>query len=167
MDNMEDKLFWAITNNDSQEVSLLLEAGVNVNYVGCFDETPLIYACRHSDINTDIVKNLLDYGAYVNHIECNGFSPLLLAVMRQNTKVVELLLDAGADLNLTLEGKNIIWYALQSSNNYMLDFVLSKTQIDIDLCDEKTKHTSFDWACFHGMEEYQHRLKQSGAGGRR
>ncbi|XP_041349829.1 ankyrin repeat and SOCS box protein 13-like isoform X2 [Gigantopelta aegis] len=77
-------------------VKALLKAGAEVNVRNIDGATPLCDACCCG--NTDIVQILLSYGAVVN-------PPLLLAtplheaVLRDNWKCTELLVDAGAKLD--------------------------------------------------------------------
>jgi len=59
--------------------------------------------CRMVDgQNVQAVKDLLARGADVNaeQLSCR-YSPLVLAIMRDNEEIFELLLDAGADVNKT------------------------------------------------------------------
>ena len=162
MEKENEKLLWAIANNNLQDASAAIEAGADVNNIGYFDETPLIYACRTNGIDADIISLLLNAGAYPNHREYNGFTPLLLAVTQRSTIIVDRLLSAGADPYVTLQDKNIVWYALQSPNDSMLPF-LADRGIDIDMIDPDSGYTSLDWAYFHNMQHYIDRLAGFGA----
>ena len=163
MIEVNDKLLDAVNNNDDIAVQSLLMAGANANYVSYFEETPLICACKINNIKEKIVSLLLEYGADPNHKEYNGFTPLLLAVTRSNTNIVKMLLDAGANPNIELKGKNIIWYALQSINEEMLPFVVRQTGVNINSVDRETGYTCLDWSYFHSMRNFIEPLKKLGA----
>ncbi len=157
MKTPNEKLMDAIAVNDLKAAKAAIGAGANVNEIAYFDETPLIVACRSHAIDPDIVALLLDCGAHPNHREYSGFTPLLLAVMRRSTEIVGLLIKAGADPYLTLHNKNIIWYALQSPNAEMVPF-LDKCGVDLDMIDPESGYSALDWAHYHKMPHYIHRL---------
>lgn len=162
MEKENEKLLWAIANNNLQDVKDCIQAGADVNHIGYFDETPLIYACRTNAVDPDIISALLQAGAFPNHREYNGFTPLLLAVTQRSTIVVDRLLRAGADPYITLQDKNVVWYALQSPNPHMLAF-LSDRGMDIDMVDPASGYTSLDWAYYHNIPHYIERLSDLGA----
>ncbi len=105
------KLIKAIKNEDVVAVERILKGGVDPNRTyptpsklwSFFEHTPdvpLSIACRTG--NYKIVKLLIDYGATAEYIENTGWSPLgatLLYYQPEDIKIVELLLENGADPN--------------------------------------------------------------------
>jgi ankyrin repeat protein len=88
-----------IENNDLNEVTKLLSAGINVDGLDQRKNTPLIFAAGRG--NVSIVTALLEAGADVNYMgDLDQVTPLIAASRFGFTEVVHLLLDAGADPNL-------------------------------------------------------------------
>jgi len=90
-------------------VALLLEHGAKVNppQTNSLAGTPLHLAIRHCTINVmesvewyDIVKILLQEGANPNMLDNDGMSSLHLAIIKGLSKVVEVLVENGADAEL-------------------------------------------------------------------
>jgi ankyrin repeat protein len=92
-------------------VALLLEHGAKVNppQTNSLAGTPLHLAIRRCTIDTvesvewyDIVKILLQEGANPNLLDNDGMSPLHLAIVKGLPKVVEVLVENGADAELQI-----------------------------------------------------------------
>lgn len=106
------KLQNAIKSNNIEKVKELLDEGVDPNItdipisklwrmVETHADTPLATACEYG--NYDIVKLLIDYGATTDVLEYTGWSPLhrtLFKYDRDDLKIVKLLLENGADLEM-------------------------------------------------------------------
>lgn len=84
------------------EVLLLLSYGANVNIHDVDGNTPLWFAVE-SDQSPTVVKALLDKGAKVNVQDIAGSTPLMLAALRLNPVLVQLLLQRGAMANLRMK----------------------------------------------------------------
>ena len=78
-------------------LKLLLDAGANPN-ITVNTYTPLL---KVADV--DVAKMLIDHGANVDQCDIFGESPILRAVEKSNYKLVELLLEKGADITLERE----------------------------------------------------------------
>ena len=79
-------------------VSLLVDAGVDVDAKTPDEETALYLAVRHGA--TGCVEVLLAAGAALNLREGHGLTPALhYAAGRGDTKIVSLLVDAGVDVD--------------------------------------------------------------------
>ena len=82
----------------------------------------LCSACIDRDLER--AASAIRDGADVNTLECGGYNsdtPLLLAVHNRSKEIVELLIENGADVNLTLLGSE--YHYLRGGTN-ALDFAL-------------------------------------------
>lgn len=88
----------AINENDLRLIDHLLDVGVDVNHASArFSEgTALEAAVKNENIN--LVHNLLSVGS-----DANDPTALLMAVIRQNVEIVNLLLAAHAEDNISTE----------------------------------------------------------------
>jgi beta-lactamase regulating signal transducer with metallopeptidase domain len=92
----------AAQKGNIDEVTELLDEGVDINAVVRGDGTPLIVAARHG--RRDLVRLLLDRGADVNiGVEGDG-NPLIMAASRGHRDIATMLLDRGADVNAGVPG---------------------------------------------------------------
>ena len=89
----------------SEVVSLLLQAGVDINAVAVannrtfkFGATALMYAVGQDDIA--VAHAFLENGADTRPRNESGFNALMLAAWNENNAMVSLLIDAGAEVGL-------------------------------------------------------------------
>ena len=98
--------------NDAESVRLLLSKGADPNTKDAARLTPLLQAASNGDRNAEVVRLLLQHGADVNAVSAEvldtakngplalGFlTPLLSAVAQESYETVELLVNAGANVN--------------------------------------------------------------------
>lgn len=95
-DSYEDSLSSA-RRGDTQQLVQLLNRGVDPDTVDAQGNTLLMLAAR--DGNAETVEALLKYRPKVSRRNPAGDSALMLAVLKGETAVVDLLLDAGAPVN--------------------------------------------------------------------
>lgn len=83
-------------------VKLLIEYGANVNAKNLTGMTPLHILCStHSNDTIIVAKLLIDNGADINTQEyVYRFTPLHLAAKAGNKKLINFLLDSGADKDI-------------------------------------------------------------------
>jgi ankyrin repeat protein len=97
-------LMWAVQQGQLAVVEELVRAGADVNAGSKTGFTPLMFAAQHGEIgdagDVDAARILVSAGAQVNAVEPNSkLTALIVASGMVHTKVVELLLDNGADPN--------------------------------------------------------------------
>lgn len=101
----------AAISGDHLEVALyLIEAGASVTVTDKSGTDPLSWAAIRSGWvmkhqNVKLATALLDRGAAIDARNKDGFTPLLWAANRGATKLVELLIARGADVNTTTTEK--------------------------------------------------------------
>jgi len=101
------KLLESCYLNDIHEVKLLINKGIDVNYVHK-GETALLKSCGATidvddefdvDINIEIVNLLIEHGTNVNYENDEGETPLIAARRNKNHSLIKLLIEKGADIN--------------------------------------------------------------------
>lgn len=104
----QSPLFMALKNSISSNAKVLLEHGANVHFVGQTSSSGPI-ACFPFAIKRcpDLVADFLQQGANSNEIY-NGQPMLLYAMEHCHGKVIEALIEAGADVNTKWRGKSVI-----------------------------------------------------------
>jgi len=84
-------------------VRVCIKLGANVNDVDCIGQTPLFYAIAHCQAR-EIVPLLVEAGCLVNQARWSDkWTALHLAAMMGLEKIVEMLLNSGADPKLETE----------------------------------------------------------------
>jgi ankyrin repeat protein len=112
-------LHWPSHNNYTEIVSLLLDAGADIeaDEINCYGGKPLHWASEHAPA---AVRVLLDRGAAVNSrnmktdSEFYGMTPLIMNATQRNdcAEVTERLINAGADIGaVDAQGKTALAYA--------------------------------------------------------
>ena len=98
---MEEQLWIAAETGNLASISHLILQGVNINAANQNDDgwTALHYA-SHEGLD-DVVEQLIrKFGADANVLTANGRTALHIACNRQQKKVIERLLLAGANANI-------------------------------------------------------------------
>lgn len=97
----------------------LIAAEADVNKTGW---TPLHYAASGtSEHQVAMVQLLLEHHAYIDAASPNGSTPLMLAAQYGSQAMVELLLNAGADVQLRNQlGLTAVDFARRSDRDYMV-----------------------------------------------
>lgn len=105
----ESALSVAIRKRNARLVQLILDTDVNFDVHindsghgrGCRSERPvLVEACEWG--NHSIIQMLIANGADVNAVSDEGYTPLTVSAKRKDFELLQLLLDAGADVNHTI-----------------------------------------------------------------
>jgi uncharacterized protein len=91
-------LLLAASGGHTETIKILIENGANVNKESAAELTPLMGASISG--NVDSVKLLLDNGARVNEA-CALGTALHFACMANNSSIIKVLVESGADLNIS------------------------------------------------------------------
>jgi ankyrin repeat protein len=117
-DSLGVSYLWLASQQDDggSMLRLLVEFGADID--GAVDERgTLLHHAASAGNSADLVSTLLDLGASVDAVDPHGYTPLHTAAMYGDTRVVRLLLDAGADRTArTTEGQTAADLAMR--NNY-------------------------------------------------
>ena len=87
------------SGNNINNIRLLINHGVNVNWVNNMGLTPLLVACIWDYV--EVARLLLDNGAEVDKTNKSGMTPLYVASQNGHLDLARLLLEKGADINKT------------------------------------------------------------------
>lgn len=122
------QVFNAILNEDSEKITYwvkeknydLTNTYQNVNLIAYY----LVY--KKEKARTDFVKYLLDVGVKPDYGNEKNGSSLIWAIVANNTEIVKILVDRGADVNLIFDGVKPVGLALRRKNCEMVKYLLDK-----------------------------------------
>lgn len=116
-------LIFAASNGHTSIVEFLFSKGADINARDSGGQTALLYASKRSFNET--AAFLLENGAEVNvQSKKRGITPLMLAAGWGNLELVRMLLDHGADANLTdIFGKTAKSLAQERGNSDVIDLL--------------------------------------------
>lgn len=126
----------AALNSKFELAHVLLSYGAKVNLANKWQgRTPLYYAVQYSpesDVQITLIKELLARGAYVDG--AFNETPLLLAIAYGNIKIVKILLDAGANIEVQLGEEFEEWgisrtpleFAISFSDSEIVELLLTR-----------------------------------------
>lgn len=90
-----------VSNSSPGVISVLVEAGADVNCVHEQKRTPLIYAAGYTSY-PEVIVTLAEAGATLDVMSFDGHSPLNRAVaINKNPEIALALINAGANVNFT------------------------------------------------------------------
>jgi len=118
-------LMLAASNGHNSVVEYLISEGAEINARDGDNQTALIYASKRS-FNA-VAAALLRSGAEVNvQSKKKGVSALMLAAVWNNVKLVNMLLQHGADANLTdIFGRTAVVLAKKKGNTAVIEILSS------------------------------------------
>lgn len=152
----------AVCADQLESIKLLLSAGFSVEDKNGGVFSPLTSAIRER--NKEIVHYLIDVaGADVN--APGEHLPIIKALRRlegQDTEVLELLLERGANINLMYRGWNAVLQAVENGDAGVLRILVEKGNgVDLEQKDENDQ-TVMDIVNSHGWDEAVQILNKSG-----
>eukprot|EP00071_Canis_lupus_P034941 XP_022268498.1 ankyrin repeat and death domain-containing protein 1A isoform X12 [Canis lupus familiaris] len=108
-------------------VQLLLEAGSSVNALTQKKQSCLHYAALGG--SEDVARALIHAGGQTN-VADHGASPMHLAVKHNFPALVQLLIDAGSDLDATdNQGKTALAVAARSNHTSLVDMIIKADRL--------------------------------------
>ena len=121
-DNQEHKAIdYATANGLRDIIAILISDITETNITG---DTPLYQACYNEQ--SEVVKELLkNENVPINSINDEGHTPLVIACIRENTLIANILLEANADPNIALlDGNTALHFASSWNNKYIAESLL-------------------------------------------
>lgn len=122
-------LHWAASAGNTAIMKMLLENGASATLLGSHGYTPLTYAARLGQMNTEVYDLLTSNGADIlseeNKEGANAL--LLISSFLQNEKDLAYFTDKGLDINSTDDnGNGIFNYATKKGNIAFLKLLVEK-----------------------------------------
>ncbi|KAL3877486.1 hypothetical protein ACJMK2_035186 [Sinanodonta woodiana] len=113
----------AILHYYSEAALLLIDSGCDINIRNDNDQTALYIACEKG--NDEIVKRLLEHPKCSLKITRTSAIPLHAAVVSGHPRIVQMLVDAGCDINLIdVEGLTPVQHATEEHNFHIAKLLL-------------------------------------------
>ncbi|CAO3677126.1 unnamed protein product [Umbelopsis ramanniana] len=126
-------LHLAVEQGNTQAVEVLLQHNAKLENYHQIGFTPFMIACINGEIES--LKMLLKYGQKVITLEGGRSDPLHRAVHKENTELLELLLEHGADIDHVRDGLTPLSQAVFYGSKKMVLLLLDKGA-DIHFCAE-------------------------------
>ncbi|UKJ89096.2 ankyrin repeat containing protein [Theileria orientalis] len=164
----EETLLMLCFGGDLEGVKKLRE--VDLEFVDEVGRSAIHYACTSG--NVDLVSYLITRDVEIDKKDVKGWTPLFISVVKNYVDIVELLLDCGADLTLTLRHRcaptrltdahsHPIHFAAIKLNREMTELLLSRN-VDVNQKDSQGI-TPLSYSCTKGDLEYVAYLLDAGA----
>eukprot|EP00742_Colponemidia_sp_Colp-10_P011871 GILJ01013252.1.p1 GENE.GILJ01013252.1~~GILJ01013252.1.p1 ORF type:complete len:574 (-),score=64.89 GILJ01013252.1:195-1916(-) len=123
-------LHFSVQKGHQSIAKLLLDYGADINACTKKRETVLHLLCENEEVDLSFMQFLLQYGeaALINECNQDGKAVLHIAAGKNNIKLVELLLNFGADIHLTTEPykHTPLYSALESGHSEMAHLLLQR-----------------------------------------
>lgn len=151
----------AIKQQDFETVKLFLEKGANPNKCDVRGHTPIYYAL-HLHNSAHILGLLLCYNADPN-VGCSGIAITMLqwSALYHDVEYTRLLIEAGADVNLTFGWGTALHSSIRHDNIPVVRFLL-ESGANPNITDYDGK-TPLDYAIKNKTRELQDLLTNAGA----
>jgi len=136
-------LFDAVRNNRIDEVEVLLNQGIPIDTLDRIGLTPLMWAIKeYKNTNSeDMIRYLINRGADVN-LENHGYSVLSTAAREGFINPIQLIIEAGGEINPTDVGATPLLAAILSNNPDAVELLL-RSGADPNLRNKRALHPLF------------------------
>lgn len=144
------ELIQACNDVNYDKVKLLIENGIDVNYIEeHLSDNALIITCRNfnNQNNIKIAKLLIKNKINMLHENKFGVNSLICATYNNNSEMIELLIKNNINISYqNVHGKNAFMIACEFGHIKMVELFI-KNNIDINCCNPKNNMTGFLYAC--------------------
>lgn len=131
--NSHAALQLAVEQRNIQAIEVLLQHNAKLDDYSQTGFTPFMTACINGEM--EIIKMLLKYGQKVITLNGSVSDTLHRAVHKENTELLELLLEHGADIDHVSDGLTPLLQAVFNGSKTMVQLLLDKGA-DIHFCAE-------------------------------
>lgn len=175
---IEKEIAEAMQNNDIKQVEILCERNPQVIERTYSNENyySIIHYAAVFD-NVDAMETLLKFGCNPNLLSDEGISPLIYSVLSDlkmfgvrkiDSRIFELLLNAGADPNVHYDGQSLLMIIINKSLPYFNENIeKARLLIDSGLIDiNEENENSYNALCYalcYGYIDYIYLLLEKGA----
>ena len=100
-------LWLACDERNKHAISVLLKAGANTNIALDDSGDTCLMRAVYKDWRKDFLQAIIDYGVEMNETDQQNCTALFIACDKSNTDAINVLLNAGADTNITLDDSGV------------------------------------------------------------
>ena len=155
-------LMIACKEGNKEAINVLLNAGADHNIADAYGHTWLHYAARNYR-QPEVLQTIINHGVDVNVTNEHKITALMLACEKGNKDVINILLDAGADHNIT-DAYGDTWLHYAARNYWHPEVLHSLISHGVGVNATNRKNiTAFMTACAKGNKDIINVLLNAGA----
>lgn len=162
-DNTSNTLLMvAVTKrNNADVINFLMDSGANATFKNSQMDTPLLIACKRGYIeNVEALINA-ENDISLDERDESSNTPLMIAAIQNNAKIVDVLLNAGANADIgNFSGATALMLACKGGHSASVTILLKKARGSLDIQDNEGK-TALMYAVGH--PRIVHQLLSAGA----